>query len=183
MRLTELDYLILGLLYRNARTAYAAGRAIAEMPASRFSGSPGAVYPAIRRLETNGLLTAAGRTADGRRGVVWTLSDRGRDVFEAWVRAPVTADEMIASPGLVMVRISFLGAVLSEETELDDYLARLTKTSLALRREVASYREAARADLEDSPDLGLLLLEELARAYCRWSRQAIRGAKALSARP
>jgi DNA-binding PadR family transcriptional regulator len=50
-----------------------------------WSGSAGAVYPAIRRLHAGGLLLAQ-ETEDARRSVRFSLSAAGRRAFEAWLK-------------------------------------------------------------------------------------------------
>ncbi len=50
-----------------------------------WSGSAGAVYPAIRRLHAGGLLRAR-KTEDARRSVRFSLSARGGRALDAWIK-------------------------------------------------------------------------------------------------
>jgi len=70
--LTTLEYALLGLLDRQPSSGYDIARRFAETPLAHFSSSPGAIYPALRRLERAGMVD--GRLArimhEGRRDVL-----------------------------------------------------------------------------------------------------------------
>ena len=82
--LTELEGAVLTeIAHRGNRTAFKVRRAFASSPSAFWSGSAGAVYPAIRRLVEAGLLHA--ESAAGGRGTrLLSLSTRGRSALASW---------------------------------------------------------------------------------------------------
>ena len=171
--MTSLDYLLMGLLLRRAQSGYALGKTIQGLPAGSFSGSPGAVYPALQRLEQKGLIRSRATRAGNRRGTEYALSAKGRRGFEAWVRQPVTPKELLAAVDLVLVRFSFLQAV---ETPggWGGQVRALQKQVADLRRDLRTFRRASAGDVASGPAAALDLLDELLEAYARWARKMLR---------
>lgn len=82
--LTELEGAILTEIgHRGHNTAFQVRRAFEMSPSSSWSGSAGAVYPAIKRLTEAALIIA--RQDNSKRGTrLLSLSDAGRAALEAW---------------------------------------------------------------------------------------------------
>ena len=57
-------------------------------PLAVFSDSPGAIYPALARLEARGLL-ASETEAGGRRRRAYFRTRKGEAALDAWLRVPV----------------------------------------------------------------------------------------------
>lgn len=67
VKLTDLEGATLAQIAREGRsTAYKVARTFAESPSEFWSGSAGAVYPLVKRLQARGLLASASG-ADGKR--------------------------------------------------------------------------------------------------------------------
>jgi DNA-binding PadR family transcriptional regulator len=83
--MTELEGAILGLL-RDGRdtTPYAVRRQFQISPSAEWSGSAGAVYPAIRRLEAAGLIVGRAQK-DGRGTKRYALTETGRAAHDGWL--------------------------------------------------------------------------------------------------
>jgi PadR family transcriptional regulator, regulatory protein PadR len=74
-----LDLLILRTLEGAALHGYAIGRSIREGSEGVLDVEEGALYPALHRLESRGLLTSKwGKTETGRRAKFYTISGTGR---------------------------------------------------------------------------------------------------------
>ena len=56
---STLGFALLGLLQQQPRSGYALRRVFATTPMGHYSSSPGAIYPALRRLEQQGLVRGA----------------------------------------------------------------------------------------------------------------------------
>ena len=83
--MTELEGAILGVLRRAPKlSAYAVRRVFFSSPSEEWSGSAGAVYPAIARL-TRAKLLAAHAQGDGRRTTSYRLTSKGRVAHDAWL--------------------------------------------------------------------------------------------------
>lgn len=163
--LTELRLLVLGLLARQPRSAYALGRALSEMPTGGFSGSPGAIYPAVRAMEGEGLLEKA-KASRGTRGRTYVLTRRGHRVLRDWLVAPVDGWALVRAPGIVLLRLSFLSDR-AARARLRRQLGKAAHETLAMLR---TYHVASERDLADSSDEAIALTEALLDAYVNWAR-------------
>lgn len=84
--LTELEGTILGAIRRMpGTTAYAIRRAFMTSLSAEWSGSAGAVYPAIERMQKSGLIQGKAARADGRGTITLTISPRGLALHDKWL--------------------------------------------------------------------------------------------------
>lgn len=82
--ISELEGAILAEIHhRGRRTAFQVRRAFQLSPSSEWSGSAGAVYPAIRRMTQAGLIATA-LLPGGRRAQSLELTQQGVDALTAW---------------------------------------------------------------------------------------------------
>lgn len=134
-RLTTFEYALLGLIGMSPMAGYDVHKVFATTPLAHFSSSPGAIYPALRRLARRGLLDARlDRTRETRPRRVYALTDAGEETLEGWLHQPVTRDELIRSGGAPILRFALAEGRLSPE----EVLAYLD-----------SYREALESYLEE----------------------------------
>ncbi|MGH6617539.1 hypothetical protein [Sphingomonas sp.] len=98
MALTELEGAVLTeIAHRGNHTSFKVRRAFQTSPSSSWSGSAGAVYPAIARLERAGLILAEPGTS--RRGTrILSLSTAGAEALKAWLFDGETACSIGADP-------------------------------------------------------------------------------------
>jgi len=83
--LTELEGAILGVLRRAPKvSAYAVRQVFLNSRSEEWSGSAGAVYPAIARLTQAKLLVPLAQ-GDGRGTTSYALSAKGRSVHDDWL--------------------------------------------------------------------------------------------------
>ncbi|UIJ44802.1 PadR family transcriptional regulator [Sphingomonas cannabina] len=86
--LTELEGAVLSEIHHRAnRTAFQVQRAFQRSPSTEWSGSAGAVYPAIRRLIEGGLITAT-PMAGGRKAQALEVTRAGVSALTAWACDP-----------------------------------------------------------------------------------------------
>jgi DNA-binding PadR family transcriptional regulator len=84
--LTELEGAVLSVINGlGSCTPYQVRQNFLASRSREWSGSAGAVYPAVRRLHSAGLLRAQ-QTEDARGSVRFSLSARGRKAFDAWLK-------------------------------------------------------------------------------------------------
>jgi DNA-binding PadR family transcriptional regulator len=96
--LTELEGAILSEIeHRGRRTAFQVRRAFAESFSLEWRGSAGAVYPAVRRLEGEGLLSAS-EPAGGRKTRTLALTAIGREALLKWASDPLLASSSGVDP-------------------------------------------------------------------------------------
>jgi DNA-binding PadR family transcriptional regulator len=171
--LTTLDYALLGLLDRQPVSGYDIARRFATTPMAHFSSSPGAIYPALLRLDRAGLVAGRlDRATETRPRRVYRLTPAGRAALDAWLRQPVTRQELVRDGRAPILRFSFAEGRLSDG-ELLGYLE-------GYRRELAGYLlelERFQTAMADDTPHQRLALDHGIRAYesqLAWIADAIR---------
>lgn len=110
--LTELEGAVLGLVWSRAPcTPYAVRREFQVSPSPFWSGSAGAIYPLMRRLEKRGLLRAEARVTGRRRGRQYAPTAAGLRALRAWIGPPPPAWVLGVPMDALRTRVEFLGAL------------------------------------------------------------------------
>src|SRR5262245_61433909 len=104
-----LGYALLGLLHQEPRSGYDLRKVFANTPMGTFSDSPGAIYPALQRLERQGLVRGLLQPSSGRRRRrVFRPTASGKYSFKVWQTKAVSADEVVRHLEELMLRFSFM---------------------------------------------------------------------------
>lgn len=138
---TELEGAILGEIARlKSCTAYRLRQSFVTSRSAEWSGSTGAVYPALRRMTARGLI--AGKPAPGARaGQALSITAEGRAALEAWL-----ADvEKAANPGLdpFRTRVGFARALAADWPSLAERLEAAVRARLAALEALPPAEDAA----------------------------------------
>jgi len=73
-----------------------------------YSDSPGAIYPALRRLEQQGLIRGSIEESSGlRRRQMFRLTPQGLAALKHWINRPVVRADVIRGLDEVMLRFAF----------------------------------------------------------------------------
>ncbi len=168
-----LAYALLGLLHQQPRSGYDLRKIFANTPIGTFSDSPGAIYPALQRLEKRRLVSSRIHASSGlRRRRLFRPTESGKRAFKAWQTRPIAEDDVIHRAEELMLRFSFM----DETAGSADAVQFLS----ALARELAAYvprlRVFLRAQAPRMPLSGKLALEHGIRAYetlLAWARSAL----------
>ena len=168
-----LELAIMGLLWQQPRSGYDLLKVFSETAMGGFSSSPGAIYPALKRLERAGSVTGEVENRDTLRPrQVYSLTPAGAETLKRHLRQPVTRHDVIRQEDGVMLRFVFAGEVLGR----DEAIRILEQFS----REVESYLpdlKAQLATLQQTTDrYGKYALQygiDMYRAHARWARKII----------
>jgi DNA-binding PadR family transcriptional regulator len=157
-----LGYALLGLLYSQPSSGYDLRKAFGQTPLRSFSDSPGAIYPALRRLEEGRLIR--GRVLEGsglRRRKIYRLSAEGVAALKEWLTRPVSTEDVIGGMDELLLRFAFMDQLV-ERSDLIEFLR-------AVERELKSYvptlREYLKSQQTELPTSGRLALECGIRGY------------------
>jgi DNA-binding PadR family transcriptional regulator len=97
----HLDALLLAVVAEGPVHGYAALERLRVRSHGRFDLPEGTVYPALHRLEADGLLQSHWTTAGGRRRREYELTSRGRAELktrsEGWQRFAAAVNHVLAS--------------------------------------------------------------------------------------
>ena len=169
---TTLEYALLGLVHAEPRTGYDLCKVFETTPMAHYSSSPGAIYPALKRLEQGGALAGEVERAESMRPrKKYSLTAAGLKVLQDWVTAGLSREDLVWRGDELMLRFGFMGQLAPAETVhrfltdlagiIDDYVVELEghyrviaglelpagvspTGRLALRQGIGSYRELAR---------------------------------------
>lgn len=171
-KISLLGHAILGLLHQEARSGYDLRKIFANTPMGTFSDSPGAIYPALQRLERQGLVRAQSQPSSGRRRRTFRVTASGKRSFKAWQTKAISQDDVIHRVDELMLRFGFM-----DETAGPANARRfLTSLTRELRRYTPSLRLYLKANARYMPLSGRLALESGIRDYeelLRWSRSSL----------
>jgi DNA-binding PadR family transcriptional regulator len=175
-QLTQFEHILLGLICLQPSSGYDLKRRFALTPIGIYQPSSGALYPALRRLDSMGLVRApdpsrrAGQQARHRRE--YEPTPAGRAAHLGWLRAPVTPATVARDLGLHLMRFVLMEPQLPRE----DVLAFLHDLAGALAAFTAGLEHFAAAGAPPGLEHPRLAVEHgLAthRASLRWAEQAI----------
>jgi len=171
--LSTLSLAILGLISQRPLTGYDVRKVFATTPMGHFSSSPGAIYPALRRIEEAGWVR--GKTGEGktrRERVVYEITARGIRVLKQHLSRPVTRDDVIWHMDDLMMRFAFMDPIVGRETTLR-FLQTFASELEAYATELRHYLDSVRQIM---PPCGRLAMENGIQGYemnTQWARRAI----------
>lgn len=171
--LTDFEQVLLGLIASEPRSGYGLKKLFNASPASVYQPSPGALYPALRRLEGRGLLQAEKKVSRGRRAQrLYHVTEAGRAVHLDWLRQPVTPDTVVADLGLHVMRFALMENNLPHEA----VLAFLADLASALEGFVSGVEQFVAGAGQSLPRHAVLALDHgivMHRASLEWARSAM----------
>lgn len=107
--LSELEAVILGLIWSDGPcTAYAVRRTVQDSLSAKWSGSAGAVYPAVTRLEQRGLLRTREQATGKRQSRALGVTSKGSRALSSWLRPPTDPVTLGIAPDPLRLRLRFL---------------------------------------------------------------------------
>jgi len=170
---STLELALLGLTSQAPMSGYDLRKVFTTTPMGHCSSSPGAIYPALQRLEKNDLIegTVKGRdTLRPRR--VYALTEKGKEALRQRLEKPVTQDDIIWHVDDLMLRFAFMGDILGREKTLQ-YLKELL---MHVENYIPSLQEHLKAAREAESPYGAFAMEhgiEVYQAYARWAKHVI----------
>ena len=171
--LSTLSLAILGLISQNPLTGYDLRKVFLTTPMGHFSSSPGAIYPALKRIEEAGWIRSVAAEGQTRRQrVVYEITARGLKVLKEHLSRPVASEDILWRMDDLMLRFAFMDGIVGRETTvrfLGDFASQIDTHVADLRR----YFESAKSIL---PACGRLAMENGIQSYemnTQWAKRAI----------
>jgi PadR family transcriptional regulator AphA len=93
MKQTAVTPVVLGLLALGPRSGYDIKTVVDRSTRFFWAASYGQIYPELRRLEADGLVSGEDSPSGGRGRRVYELTDAGRQALEEWLLGPTTTIE------------------------------------------------------------------------------------------
>ena len=107
-QIPPLGYALLGLLQQKPASGYDLRKTFSSTSLRSYSDSPGAIYPALSRLERQ--LLIRGEIEEGRglrRRQIFRLTAKGLTELKNWILSPVTREDLIWKLEQVLLRFAF----------------------------------------------------------------------------
>ena len=115
-----LGYALLGLVSQQPLSGYDVKKIFATTPMAGFSDSPGAIYPALQRLEKAGLVRSEVKQMAGlRQRRVFRITARGLASLKAWMVKPITEEDVVRRTAELMLRFAFMDDVVGVERSVE----------------------------------------------------------------
>lgn len=170
---TTLDYALLALLHQGPSSGYDLRKIFATTTMGCFSGSPGTIYPALKRLERQGLIEGeVDQTTALRPRKLYQPTAAGTEVFRGWLLREVTRENLVRYHDELILSFVF-HPFLESRRASREFL-------ISLAREVAAFEKELEAQLKfltpEVPVHAQLALEhglEQVRTTGRWARKAL----------
>jgi DNA-binding PadR family transcriptional regulator len=171
--LTSFEQVLLGVITAEPRSGYGLKKLFSASPAGVYQPSAGALYPALRRLEARGLLSAEQKVSSGRRALrLYQATPAGRAAHVDWLREPVAPAAVAADLGLHLMRFALMEKQLGRPAVLAflaDLAGALDSFVDGLEKYLASGAEAGNQHAELAVRHGIAMH----RASLEWARSAI----------
>ena len=168
-----LGYALLGLLHQQPLSGYDVKKMFASSPMGGFSDSPGAIYPALSRLEKRGLVRSEIEDGTGlRRRRVFHITSPGLAALKAWQRRPITDEDVVRHLGELLLRFAFMDETLGaprSQAFLQEFAGKLSAY-------IPSLRDYLNAHAKSMPVSGRLALESGIQEYearLSWAKSSI----------
>lgn len=116
--LTTLEYILLGVLSIEPQSGYSINSTL-QNGLYRWKASPGATYPALKRLEKNGIIASEIQVVnDTQSRKVYHLTPQGEELLDQWIMAPPTNNELSEEHNIMLVKFLFAESRLPREQVL-----------------------------------------------------------------
>jgi DNA-binding PadR family transcriptional regulator len=146
-KIPRLGYAVLGLVVQSPMSGYDIRRHFTSTPMGHYSDSPGAIYPALNRLERDAHIV--GRVDDAktlRPRILYRPTPAGKAALAAWIRETPTPRDIVDNTPDWLLRLAFATGVLSNaeamqllraiETACADYTRKLQAHAAAMPKGV-----------------------------------------------
>jgi len=153
-------------------TGYRLKRLFSSTPAGVYRPSPGALYPALRRLVNRGLLSLSEDAEPRQRPQkTYQVTRQGRAAHAEWLREPVDRATVANDLGLLIMRF----ALMDGEVERKHVLGFLDDITAGLEEFIAGMERYLATEVEPGRRHGTLALEHgiaVHRASLEWAKSA-----------
>ena len=171
---STLSLAVLGLVAQEPLTGYALRKVFTTTPMGHFSASPGAIYPALRRMEREGLIRGSIEKANTLRPrQVFKVTEKGRKALAGRLLSPITREDVAQRMDELTLRFAFMGDVLGKKESLrylEQLVSRINEYIPVLLKHLEAQRKGGRLT-------GAYALEHGIAHYVatvKWARRVIR---------
>ena len=170
-RPTSLDYAILGLLNQNPQSGYRVRKAFENTALGNYSSSPGAIYPAINRLQELELVEKT--NMPNSKKMIFKSTEKGTELLKEWFLKPIEINGIATELNELLLRFGFMDQLIDREEQLN-FLGSL---KVQLEVYIKSLKEYHKNNSTTLPLNGRLAFEHGISSYettLKWCQKAIK---------
>lgn len=172
-KIPALGYAILGLLQQKPSSGYDLRKIFSSTALKTYSDSPGAIYPALRRLEKSGLIRGLVEEMSGlRRRQVFRLTPRGLSETKQWIQRPVKVEELGRRDSDIMLRFAFSEGIAGPAASLE-LLRSLAAAQTSFLFPLHQQLDVLRSKMPNSARLAFEWGIQGTEAWLKWAQLAI----------
>lgn len=167
---TSLDYAILGLVHQRPRSGYGIRKEFETTALGNYSSSPGAIYPALNRLQKLNLIIKG--PIKGTKKDVFRCTQQGEDVLKEWFSKPLDLQDVAKKLDELLLRFGFMGELLDKEQALNF----LKSLHHLLKEYIGELKAFHQGEHQNLPIHGRLAFEHGIASYkttLSWCKKAI----------
>ena len=169
-----LGYAILGLIQQQPKTGYTLRKIFATTPICHYSNSPGAIYPALQRLEEDGLIKGyVDQTTPLRLKRQFKITPKGIATLKSWLAKPLVQNDVVWHMDELMLRFAFMDSLLGHS----DIIRFLHDFAREIEIHISGLIKYYKSNISAMPPYGHLAMRngiEICKTHLRWSRQVLK---------
>lgn len=170
---TLLGLALLGLLHQQPMSGYDLRKIFTTTAMGSFSDSPGAIYPALRRLEAGGLVIGKVQPTESmRKRRLYRLTPKGLAALKAWLKKPVMREDVIRRVPELMMRFAFMDQTVKEKGT-EKFLSEFAEQIGAYIPSLQEFLESNRSVMPLCSQLALECGIQEYESRLRWARRSI----------
>jgi len=172
--ISTLSLAVLGLITQKPRSGYDLRKVFSTTPMGHFSSSPGAIYPALKRIEKNGWVRGSiDNKKTLRPKMVYRITKKGMDVLKQHLLQPVTRDDVIWRMDDLMLRFAFIEQVVGRKRTLQ-FLKEFQSEIDSHHRSLRQYLDEVKEFISPCGRLAMENGIEIYKMNAKWAKRAIK---------
>ena len=172
--ISTLSLAVLGLIAQEPRCGYDLRKIFSTTPMGHFSTSPGAIYPALKRIEKYGWVRGSiDNNKELRPRMIYCITAKGLNALKKHLRQKVTKDDVIWRMDDLILRFAFMDDLAGRECTLKFLAEFLAET----KSHLYSLRQYQKQINRTIPATARLAMEHGINNYqmnVRWAERAIK---------
>ncbi len=172
--ISTLSLAVLGLIVQKPRSGYDLRKVFSTTPMGHFSTSPGAIYPALKRIKNSGWIRGSiDNNKKLRPKMVYHITTKGLDMLKRHLLQTVTKDAVIWHLDDLMLRFVFMDDVVGRKCTqkfLEQFLVE-TESYISLLKQ---YLNQAKRNISACSRLAMENGINNYQMNARWAKQAIK---------
>jgi PadR family transcriptional regulator, regulatory protein AphA len=171
---------LLGLSGRQPRSGYEIKKAIDTVISHVWSESQGQLYPVLKQLTEEGLVSAQDRKEGRRKKIVYTITSKGKERLRSWLESPVE----LSKPRDELILKLFFGSETEVAVLIRHLEAHRDRTKAILSQCLEWQKQNDRNSVHSRPFLLITIRAGIAlsEASLRWAEESLETLRAMPGR-